>query len=68
MTDTLPSSDKELCSAVIDFSEVTKEELGSEHAKRCQINCMDCNKHKKFVPTRQSFANEAEHWKRFVKE
>ena len=55
MTDALPSSDKELCNAVMDISEIIKEELGNECVKGCQINCMDCNKHTKFVSTRQGF-------------
>ena len=62
MTDALPSSDKELCNAVMDVRETTKEELGNDCAKGHEVNCLDCGKCKKFVPTKQGFTNAAEHW------
>ena len=68
MTDSLSSSDKELCITVVDATEIMKEELGNDSAKGHHINCVNCNKHKRFVSTRQGFTNTAEHWKRFAKE
>lgn len=68
MTDSLPLSNKQLCSIVMDVTEVSSEILGNDNLKGYEIKCLNCNKYKKFVPRSQGFTNASEHWKRCVKE
>ena len=61
MTDYLPQSNKELCFAVIDVTEVSREEFGNDNVKGHQVKCVDCKKCNKFVPKSQGLTNPAEH-------
>ena len=68
MTDSLAQSNIELCITVMDTTETSREEFGNDNTKGCQVNCVNCKKHSKFVPRSQGFTNLAEHWKRHLKE
>ena len=68
MTESLPRSNKDICLAVTDATEVSREEFGNDNVKGHEVSCVNCKKRSKFMPRSQGLASRACHWKRRVKE